>query len=264
VEANEKLYADFRLTATNPGGHSSLPVPDNAIYHIVEALARVARSPFPVELNPVTRAYFDRRAGLEKGQVAADMRAILSMPPDPAALARLSTDARYNSLLRTTCVATMMNAGHAPNALPQLAEANVNCRILPGHTAEDIRLELARIVADPKVRIRYTDAGGTVSEHAPEKTAFSPILPPDEILKPLAKIADEMWNGAPVIPEMETGGSDSTHTVAAGMPSYGVSGIPIDQDDVRAHGKDERVRVDSYYEGVEFHYRYLKALTGGK
>jgi acetylornithine deacetylase/succinyl-diaminopimelate desuccinylase-like protein len=264
VEANEKLYADYQVRATNPGGHSSLPVPENAIYHVVDALARLEAHPFPVELNAVTRVYFERRSGLETGQIAADMKAILRDPPDAAAIARLSSDARYNSLLRTTCVATMMKAGHAPNALPQLAEANVNCRILPGHSAEQIRLELVRIFADPKVLVRYVDDGGKVYDQTPEKNAFPPILPPEEVLKPLARIADEMWNGVPVIPEMETGASDSIYTVAAGLPSYGVSGVAIDQDDVRAHGKDERVRVGAFYDGVEFYYRYLKAMTNAR
>jgi acetylornithine deacetylase/succinyl-diaminopimelate desuccinylase-like protein len=261
VEASEKLYADFQVSATNPGGHSSLPVPDNAIYHVADALARLERTPFPFELNAVTRAYFERRASLETGQPAADMKAILLTPPDAAAVARLSADARYNSTIRTTCIATMMTAGHAPNALPQLAQANVNCRILPGHSAEQIRLELVRIFADPKIIVRYVDDAGKVYDHTPEKNAFPPILPPAEVLKPLARIADEMWNGVPVIPDMETGASDSIYTIAAGLPTYGVNGVAIDQDDIRAHGKDERVRATSFYDGVEFFYRYLKALT---
>ncbi len=261
VEASEKLYADFQVTATNPGGHSSLPVPDNAIYHLAGALTRLERAPFPFELNAVTRTYFERRASLETGQTAADMKAILRTPPDAAAIARLSTDARFNSTIRTTCIATRLNAGHANNALPQLAQANVNCRILPGHSAEEIRQELVRIFADPKIVVKYVDQAGNVYERAPEKNAFPPILPPDEILKPLARIADEMWKGAPVIPDMETGASDSVYTMAAGLPSYGVNGVAIDQDDIRAHGKDERVRVAAYYDGVEFYYRYLKALT---
>jgi acetylornithine deacetylase/succinyl-diaminopimelate desuccinylase-like protein len=261
VEASEKLYADFQVSATNPGGHSSLPVPDNAIYHIADALGRLERTPFPFELNAVTRNYFERRAALETGQTAADMKAILQTPANAAAVIRLSADARYNSTLHTTCIATMMSAGHAPNALPQLAKANVNCRILPGHSAEGIRQELVRIFADPKIVVRYVDDAGNVYDRTPEKKAFPPILPSDEILKPLARIADEMWNGVPVIPGMETGASDSIYTIAAGLPSYGVNGVAIDQDDIRAHGKDERVRVSSYYAGVEFYYRYLKALT---
>jgi acetylornithine deacetylase/succinyl-diaminopimelate desuccinylase-like protein len=261
VEASEKLYADFQLTAKNPGGHSSLPTPDNAIYHVADALGRLEQHPFPFELNAVTRTYFERRAGLETGQTALDMKAIVRPTPDAAAIARLSKDARYNSLIHTTCVATMMTAGHAPNALPQLAQANVNCRILPGHSAEGIRQALIKIFADPQVVVKFVDDAGNVSDKAPDKKSFATVLPPDEVLKPLARIADEMWMGVPVIPEMETGASDSIYTIAAGLPSYGVNGVAVDQDDIRAHGKDERVRVSAYYDGVEFYYRYLKALT---
>jgi acetylornithine deacetylase/succinyl-diaminopimelate desuccinylase-like protein len=261
VEASEKLYADFQLTATNPGGHSSLPTSDNAIYHIADALSRLERAPFPFELNPITRIYFERRAQLESGQTAADMKAILLTPPDPVALTRLATDARFNSTLRTTCVATRLSAGHANNALPQLAEANVNCRILPGHPAEEVRQELVRIISDPKVTVRAVTDAGAISGQAPERVAFSPLMPPPEVLRPLARVSDELWPGAPVIPEMETGASDSVHTIAAGLPSYGVGGVAIDQDDIRAHGKDERIRATAYYEGVEFYYRYLKALA---
>jgi acetylornithine deacetylase/succinyl-diaminopimelate desuccinylase-like protein len=261
VEASEKLYADFQLTATNPGGHSSLPTPDNAIYHIANALSRLERSPFPFELNAVTRMYFERRAQLESGQTAADMKAILQTPPDTAALTRLATDARYNASLRTTCVATRLSAGHANNALPQLAQANVNCRILPGHPAEQVRQELIHIFDDPKLTVRSVSDAGAVSDRAPERAAFSPLMPPPEVLRPLARVADELWPGAPVIPDMETGASDSIHTIAAGLPSYGVGGVAIDQDDIRAHGKDERIRASAYYDGVEFYYRYLKALA---
>ncbi|MBV9081626.1 MAG: M20/M25/M40 family metallo-hydrolase, partial [Acidobacteriaceae bacterium] len=253
VEATEKLYADFELTARNPGGHSSLPVPDNAIYHIADALGRLERSPFPFELNAVTRAYFDRMAQLGKGQIATDMKAILRSPPDPAAIARLSADARYNSTMRTTCVATRLSGGHANNALPQTAQAIVNCRILPGHSPEEIRQQLVHIFADPKVETVLLPRGIV-------KPLSPPPLRPD-VMQPLERIAHEMWPGAPVVPEMETGASDSIYTMAAGLPSYGISGVAIDRDDVRAHGKDERVRVSSYYDGVEFYYRYLKALT---
>jgi acetylornithine deacetylase/succinyl-diaminopimelate desuccinylase-like protein len=261
VEASEKLYADFQVSATNPGGHSSMPVPDNAIYHLTDALSRLEHAPFPFELNAVTRAYFERRAALETGRAAADMKAILRTPPDETAIARLSSDARFNSTMRTTCVATRLEAGHANNALPQLAQANVNCRILPGHSSEEVRQELIRIFADPKVVVRYVDNAGNVSDRAPDAKGFATVMPPPEVLKPLERVADEMWPGAPVIPDMETGASDSIYTVAVGLPSYGINGVAIDQNDVRAHGKDERVRVSSFYDGVEFYYRFLKALT---
>ncbi len=182
VVATEKLYGDYQVLATNPGGHSSLPKPDNAIYHVADALAALEKTPFPFELNSVTREYFAQMAATLSGPTAADMRAMLGTPPDAAAIARLSQDARYNATLRTTCVATMMSAGHAPNALPQRAEANVNCRI-------------------------------------------------------------------------------SAHTMMAGIPSYGISGVAVDRNDVRMHGKDERVSIGSYDTGVEFYYDFLKKLT---
>lgn len=261
VEASEKLYADFEVAATNPGGHSSLPTPDNAIYHVADALGHLERTPFPVELNAVTRTYFERRAALENGQVKADMNAVTHNPPDAAAAARLSKDPRYNSMLRTTCVATRLSGGHANNALPQTASANVNCRILPGHSAAEVQKRLVEIFADPKVTVRYVDNAGSIGERSPDAKGFPVEMPPDSVLKPLEKVAAEMWPGIRVIPEMETGASDSVYTVAAGIPSYGINGVAIDQDDIRAHGKDERVRVSSYYDGVEFWFRYLKALT---
>ena len=263
LEATEKQYADFELTSVNPGGHSSLPTPDNAIYHLADALSRLEHAPFPLDLNAVTRTYFERRATLENAQVKADMNAILRTPPDAAAAARLSQDPRYNSMLHTTCVATRLSGGHANNALPQTAQANVNCRILPGHTPEETRQTLIRVFNDAKVNVRYVEgtAGGGQS---PNSKGFPTVMPPPDVMAPLERVAAEMWRGAPVIPEMETGASDSIYTVAAGMPSYGINGVAIDQDDIRAHGKDERVRVSSYFEGVEFYYRFLKALTAAK
>jgi len=261
IEAAEKLYADFQLTATNPGGHSSLPVPDNAIYHIADAISRLEHSPFPFELNAVTRGYFEKRAALENGQIAADMKAILKSAPDQQAIERLSTDPRYNSLMHTTCVATRLSAGHANNALPQLAQANVNCRILPGHGIEETRQALTKIFDDSKIVVRYVNDAGNVTDPTSERKSFSTLMPPPEILRPLERAVDGMWPRAPVIPMMETGASDSIYTMAAGIPSYGLNGIAIDQGDIRAHGKDERIRVESFYDGVEFYYRYLKALT---
>jgi acetylornithine deacetylase/succinyl-diaminopimelate desuccinylase-like protein len=192
------------------------------------------------------------------------MKAMVRTPPDAEAIARLSMDARFNSLLRTTCVATRLSAGHANNALPQKAQAIVNCRIIPGHATEEIRQELIRIFADPKIVVKYIDNAGHVLDRAPETKAFAALLPPAEVMQPLERVSDSMWPSAPVIPEMETGASDSVYTIAAGIPSYGVSGVALDQDDVRAHGKDERLPEKSFYDGVEFYYRYLKALTGAR
>jgi acetylornithine deacetylase/succinyl-diaminopimelate desuccinylase-like protein len=263
VEATEKQYADFELTVRNPGGHSSLPTPDNAIYHLADALSRLEHTPFPVELNAVTRTYFERRAPLESAQTKTDMNAILHTLPDVEAVARLSRDPRYNSMLRTTCVATRLSAGHANNALPQTAQAIVNCRILPGHSPAETEQVLVRVFADPKVSVRYVDDAGTIGR-APGSKGFPIVLPAPEVLQPLQQVAAAMWPGAPVIPEMETGASDSKYTMAAGIPSYGINGVGIDQDDIRAHGKDERVRVASYFDGVDFYYRFLKAMTAGK
>lgn len=261
VAAAEKLYADFQLTVTNPGGHSSLPVPDNAIYHLADALVKIQHYTFPFELNGVTRAYFEGLAAHEKGQAGVDLKAILRTPPDPAAVARVSADPHYNALMRTTCVATRLNAGHANNALPQTAQAIVNCRILPGHTPESIRQELIAKVANPKVAVQYVTNGGKPQDRAPDKSGPLPGPPRADILKPLERVADSLWPGAPVVVDMETGASDSKYTTAAGMPSYGVGEEAVDRDDIRAHGKDERLRVSSYYEGVDFFYRYIRAIA---
>jgi acetylornithine deacetylase/succinyl-diaminopimelate desuccinylase-like protein len=203
-------------------------------------------------------------AATQQGQIAADMRAILATPPDQAAVMRLSQDARYNSTLRTTCVATMMKAGHAPNALPQRAEANVNCRIFPGHSQEEIRLALVSLFDDPQLTVRYSSDAGEVSEHGSDRKAMVPPPVNRDVMDALRSVAAKMWPGTPVIPEMETGASDSIYTMSAGIPSYGICGVALDRDDVRAHGKDERVPVESYYRGVEFYYEFLKALTTRK
>jgi acetylornithine deacetylase/succinyl-diaminopimelate desuccinylase-like protein len=191
------------------------------------------------------------------------MNAILRTPPDGEAAARLSQDPLYNSMLRTTCVATRLSAGHANNALPQSAQAIVNCRILPGHSPAETEQTLVRVFADPKVSVRYVGAINA-ADRALDSKGFPTVPPAPEVLRPLEQVAAEMWPGAPVIPEMETGASDSIYTVAAGIPSYGINGVAIDQDDIRAHGKDERVRVASYFDGVDFCYRFLKAMTAGK
>ena len=262
VEATEKLYADFQLTATNPGGHSSKPIPDNALYHVSDALGKIEHYTFPFELNIVTRAFFKQMADVAKGQQATDMRAILAPSVNLAAEARLSADPRYNSTMRTTCVATMMEAGHAPNALPQHAQANVNCRILPGHSPAEVRAKLTALIADAKVEVRLvSDAASDSSEN---DVSITPPPLNKEVFDALHDVAGRMFPGAPIIPEMETGASDSKLTMAAGIPSYGFSGMGIDDDDDRAHGKDERIRVEAFYTGVQFDYLYLKRLTGGK
>jgi acetylornithine deacetylase/succinyl-diaminopimelate desuccinylase-like protein len=258
VDASEKLYADYTLTVTNPGGHSSLPVPDNAIYHLAEALTRLEHYKFPVELNNVTRTYFERMAKVETGQRAADMKAVINNPPDMQAVARLSQDPIDNSTLHTTCVATRLNAGHANNALPQMAQANVNCRIEPGHTPEEIRQQLEKVLDDPKISIAFVDSTG----QGPNRKSFAPPPLRPDVFTPLEKIVGEMWPGLPVIPEQANGASDGVYTNAAGLPTYGISGEAVDRDDIRAHGKDERIKQESFYHAVDFYYRFLKSLTG--
>ncbi len=261
TDATEKLYGDYQLSVTNPGGHSSLPVPDNAIYHLADGLARVEQFHFPVELNRVTRAYYEASAKIETGSRAADMKAILRTPPDLAAAARLSRDPLDNATLHTTCVATRLAAGHANNALPASATAIVNCRILPGHSLEDIRQTLIRILADPEITVRYMDDAGNLPQQTPDRRAMPPPPLRPDVMQALRKATQEMWPGIPVIPEMATGASDDIYVDAAGIPSYDVSGEAIDRGDDRSHGDDERVRVASFFNAVDFYYRFLKALT---
>jgi acetylornithine deacetylase/succinyl-diaminopimelate desuccinylase-like protein len=262
VEATEKIYSDYVVTATNRGGHSSLPRPDNAIYELMDALNRLAGYSFPFELNEVTRTYFKNLAARETGQEAEDMRAILKMPPDMAAAERLSQTPSYNANFRTTCVATRLNAGHANNALPQTAQAIVNCRIFPGHSPEAIRQKLIALFADPQLEVQYMSNEGVVMDTAPDRRAMTPPPPLPEVFEPLTRITDAIWPGVPVTPVMENGASDSVYFAQAGIPSYGYSAHALELDDDRAHGRDERLPVDSYAKEVEFFYAFARALGG--
>jgi acetylornithine deacetylase/succinyl-diaminopimelate desuccinylase-like protein len=265
IDATEKLYGDYQLTVTNPGGHSSLPVPDNAIYHLADSLTRLQHFEFPFELNAVTRAYFERISTIETGERSTDLKAMLGTPPDKEAITRLSSESpEWNSMMHTTCVATRLQAGHANNALPQLAQAIVNCRILPGYSLEEIRQQLIGIIADPKVTVRYMDSAGDVFDTAPSRKQLPPAKINPEVMDAMDKLAGAFWPGAPVIPTMATGASDGVYTMGAGMPTYGISGIALETDDVRAHGKDERLPIASYYQGVDFYYQLVKMLTGGE
>ncbi|HKN62344.1 MAG TPA: M20/M25/M40 family metallo-hydrolase [Candidatus Acidoferrales bacterium] len=258
IQASEKLYADFTLEVHNKGGHSSLPVPDNAIYQLAEGLTRLEHYQFPFELNEVTRTYFAKEADIVGGQEGADMKAIVQTPPDEAAIARLSKTPFYNSRMRTTCVATRLDAGHANNALPGFARANVNCRILPGHPPDEIREQLVRILAQPEISVTQVKSSGL----GPRANPPSPLRP--DVMGSLQKVVDQMWPGVPVIPVipvMDAGASDGAISRAAGIPTYGVPGVFIDINDDRSHGRDERLPVASFYEGVDFYYRFVKTLT---
>jgi acetylornithine deacetylase/succinyl-diaminopimelate desuccinylase-like protein len=260
IDVAEKVYADFQLTVTSPGGHSSMPVPDNAIYHLTGGLDRLSRYEFPFELSNVTRGYYERQAPLETSSRAADMRAILKVPPGPAAIARLASDPLDHAVTHTTCVATVLEAGHASNALPQTARAVVNCRILPGHSAEEVRKTLIGVLADPMITVRYVTDDGQVRDTAESKHGFTPAPLREDVMRSLEKVAASMWPGVPVIPMLAVGASDAVHVSAAGIPVYQVNGEAVDRDDLRAHGKDERIRVESFYRGVDFHYAFLKTL----
>jgi acetylornithine deacetylase/succinyl-diaminopimelate desuccinylase-like protein len=262
VEATEKVYSDYQVTAVNRGGHSSIPRPDNAIYELTTALNKLAAYQFPFEMNEVTRTYFKNLAGQETGQSAADMHAILGTPPDLAAAARLSAEPSFNSNFRTTCVATRLSAGHANNALPQTAQANVNCRIFPGHSPEEIRQLLIDIFADEKLTVKYVSDAGVVSDTAPERKAMVPPAPIKEVFDPLTRLTQAIWPGTPVTPVMENGASDSIYFAQAGIPCYGYSAIALERDDDRAHGQDERLPVDSYEKSLDFFYSFAKALGG--
>jgi acetylornithine deacetylase/succinyl-diaminopimelate desuccinylase-like protein len=254
VQATEKVYVDFTVEVRNRGGHSSIPRPDNAIYQLAAALDRLGRYRFPVELNDVTRAFLERTASIESPDVAAAMRALARDPRDDAAAAVVSGTPRYNSTLRTTCVATMLRAGHARNALPQLASANVNCRILPNTSAAGVRDTLIRVFADTAIKV-------SAAPPLPP-TAPSPLLP--ELFGVVERLTREMFGDIPVIPTMGTGATDSKYFRAVGIPAYGVSGIFSDPNDARAHGRDERIAIKSFYDGQEFLYRLVKELSSAR
>jgi len=260
VQASEKVYVSFQLEVRNPGGHSSLPTRNNAIYHLADGLARLKSFDFPVNLSTVTRSMLERGAAQQTGQLAADMKAAAQTPPDSSALARLSDIPLYNAILRTTCVPTMLTGGHAENALPQMARAIVNCRILPGEDPHKIRETLVQVVADPQITVSFVerrDVDGEVI--SPASVPPSPLQP--ELMSKLEETVHSMYPGLLVLPVMEAGATDGKYLRVAGIPTYGVSGVFVDMNDIRWHGKDERLAVQDFYDGVEFHYRLMKELS---
>ena len=261
VVASEKIYSDYQLVATDPGGHSSVPKPDSPVYELSRALLKMQQHKFPLQLNEVTRDYYQHLATTEHGQRAADIRGVLKDPPDRAAEERLSRDVNNNSMLHTTCVATRVNAGHANNALPQRAEAVINCRILPGHTKQEVHDELVRVISDPAIQVHYVNNDGSIADSPPSTPVFTAHPLRQDVLTIVEKITNEIWPGTPVIPTMALGASDGIFTSAAGMPTYIVGGVAVDWDDDREHGKDERVGVESFYQGVDFFYEFMKKLT---
>jgi acetylornithine deacetylase/succinyl-diaminopimelate desuccinylase-like protein len=258
VQTAEKVYQTFQLEVRNRGGHSSVPLPDNAIYRLSDGLGRLGRFAFPIRLNETTRAYFARSAATQTGELAGAMRLVtatgdLSGARRHAAAERLAAAVpMYNALLRTTCVATRLAAGHADNALPQSARATVNCRLLPDESVDSVEATLRRVLADTAIRVT----------RVPRTIAPPPASPlRADVMRPVERIVAEMWPGAVVVPEMSTGATDGSYTRAAGIPTYGASAVFDVIDDVRAHGRDERIGVAAFHDAVEFWYRWVKALA---
>jgi acetylornithine deacetylase/succinyl-diaminopimelate desuccinylase-like protein len=252
IQAGEKVYQSFLLEVTNPGGHSSVPRRDNAIYRLADGLSRLGRFAFPFKLSDVTRTFFARSALLAEGQEAADMKAILTDPPDPAALERLyAREPAYNAFVRTTCVATMLDGGHADNALPQRAKAHVNCRILPGEPVAEVQRTLERVLADDAIKV--SPIGVAIASPTP------PLTP--TLMRAVEQISNDMWPGVPVIPHLLPGGTDGRFLNNAGIWTYGVSGMFSGPEGSGAHGLNERIRVKSLYDGQEFLYRLGKRLA---
>jgi len=252
VQIAEKTTVNYRLEVANRGGHSAAPRPDNAIYQLAEGLTRLAKFSFPVNPSPTTRAFFERIAEIETPRTAADIRSLLSANPDSAAIARLSANIAYNAQLHTTCVPTLLEGGHAANALPQTARATVNCRIVPGESVEDVRTTLVRALGDDQISV----------SHPNEPTTSPPSVLDDNLRGAIEKTAAEFWPGTPVTATMVAGSTDGRHLRNAGVPTYGHSGLASAEE--RAHGKDERVLVKSFFESTEYLYRLIKRLTEAK
>jgi len=260
IQASEKVYADFEFATENPGGHSSVPEANNAIYQLAAALAKLGNFSFPARVSEITRNYFKVTARYAEAGLAQDFAGAAAEPPVPSALQHLSAIPYYNSLLRTTCVATMISGGHAPNALPQAARANVNCRIFPGDEPEEVQRTLERVVADPGVKIKLVEEKTSDGRVIPVVAVPpSPLLP--ELTSALRRAVDPLWPGLPIVPSMSTGASDGKYLRIAGIPTYGISCMFFDMEDNRAHGRDERIIVEDFYDGVEFTYRFMKSLS---
>jgi acetylornithine deacetylase/succinyl-diaminopimelate desuccinylase-like protein len=255
-QTSEKTYVSYTATARSPGGHSSLPEPDNAIYRLAEGLTRLSKAPFPAQVSPTTQAHFEQMAATQTGAMRDDMLAVAKGPGPgfEAAAERLSVVPLYGSQLRTTCVATMLSGGQAENALPNQAQATIQCRLFPGDTVEGTQAALAERLADPKIALAVIDM--------PAPNPPSPLDP--KVMKAVRAASESMWPGVPLFPLMSVGADDSVYTRAAGMPSYGVGGTFTEIGDNRAHARDERVGVTAFYENVEFTYRLMKALAPPK
>jgi acetylornithine deacetylase/succinyl-diaminopimelate desuccinylase-like protein len=251
VQASEKVYMDYQLEVTDAGGHSSLPRAVNPIYTLSAALVRLGAYQFPLQLNDITRTWLERSSQLDTGQLAADKRAVIAPSPDPAVVARLSAVPYLNARLRTTCVATRLDGGHANNALPQRARATINCRVLPGQPIEEVTATLRRLAGDS---VTLTELRTPVLS--------PPSVPPPALMATFERLSAEQWPGIVTIPYMETGATDGLYTRNGGIPTYGVEAFASDPNDVRAHGRDERLGVEAYYDAAQLWYRMVKELAG--
>jgi acetylornithine deacetylase/succinyl-diaminopimelate desuccinylase-like protein len=251
IQTSTKRYITYRLETFGKSGHTAIPQPNNAIYKLAFGLTRLSTLRFPIELNDTTRAYFARTAAMETGQTRLDMIAVSTAHPDMLAAQRLSKNPERDANLRTTCVATLLKAGSVENALADSAQATVQCRVLPADSPEFVRKTLVEALSDPAISVQMTDTG--------EPNPASILTP--ELLSRIETAVHSMWPGLPVIPSLNIGASDSVYTRSAGIPTYGLCSIFYDLDDDRAHGDDERIRVDSFYQGVEFSYRLLKSMS---
>jgi acetylornithine deacetylase/succinyl-diaminopimelate desuccinylase-like protein len=253
LQVSEKIYADYRFTVTDKGGHSSRPRnADNPIYRLSQALERLAAYQFPVNLNEATRTYFERDAALRPPEVGADMKAIAAGTASPDAIARLSADPQFNALMRTTCVATLIEGGHAPNALPQMARVNVNCRILPQEKPSEVQQKLEEIFRPAHAELQIATAA--------KESPASPLRP--DLMQSVETLAAKYFPGALVLPEMATGATDGLYVRNAGVPVYGISAEFDDPSDSRAHGRDERLPIRSYFDAVEFWHELVPLLAG--
>ena len=252
VQVGEKLPQNYRLEVTNPGGHSSRPVPDNAIYHLAHALVSIEGYDFPIVLNETTRDFFTRMAAIRGGEQGAAMKAIVANPNDAAARAVLERDAGWNSILHTTCVATMLDGGHATNALPQRARANVNCRIFPGTSSEEVRQTLAKVIADPKVTV-------TMPEVRSAAAAPPPLNP--KVLGPAESLAAKMFPEVPLVRILQAGGTDGAFLTPAGIPTYGISGMFLESDLNGIHGLNEKAGVAALYKSRDYLFDLMKVYA---
>jgi len=251
VQLAEKGVLNLMLEVKNPGGHGSLPGKENAIYRLDAGLLKMQAFEFPIQFSEITKSYFNKMSSFENGQLAEDMKAVSLNPPDPAAIKRLSASPYYNALMRSTCVATMLDAGHAVNALPQSAKAVCNCRILPGIPQTEVLKEIREMLEDSQIVVHVMDS---LLKNPP-----SPYNP--AFMKTVERVTEKLWPGIPVITVMDVGASDGIYLRGGGIPTYGISGVSMDVNDNRAHGKDERIGVKEFYDGLEYIYVLMKAFT---